>query len=270
MENKSMLSQIIQTKLPETLYHYTSANGLMGIIESKKIWTTKIQYLNDKSELELALDLIRDEINQQLKGSAGKKVRTDEELNEMLGALEGINTLNVAVASFTENGDQLSQWRGYSEIGKGYSLGFNSRRLQAKVIENGHYLLAPCVYDELKQRELVRELINSTATVKRDSFAYKFLLLAPMIKSGSFHAEKEWRLISDVLDYRNSKFRSGNSSIIPYWEFDLDVDIFTSIIIGPTSEPDLSQGSVYGLLVKQGVSFLLQGVSCSRVPYRTI
>ena len=36
---------------PKILYHYTTMDGLKGIIASKSLWATKIQYLNDASEL---------------------------------------------------------------------------------------------------------------------------------------------------------------------------------------------------------------------------
>lgn len=45
------------------LYHYTSLEGLMGIIESKSIWATNVLYLNDASELNYSLKLIEEEID---------------------------------------------------------------------------------------------------------------------------------------------------------------------------------------------------------------
>ena len=142
MINENITSQTLEIDVPKLLFHYTSSMGLKGIIESAKIWTTKIHYLNDKSELELAFEYIRSEINQQING--GKTGRTAEELTDMLGALDSIQEFNVSVASFTAQGDQLSQWRGYCEVGNGYSLGFDGRRLRAKVMENRKYHLVPC------------------------------------------------------------------------------------------------------------------------------
>jgi hypothetical protein len=42
---------------PDILYHYTSAAGLCGIIQSVSIWASKIQHLNDSTELLLALKI---------------------------------------------------------------------------------------------------------------------------------------------------------------------------------------------------------------------
>ena len=42
----------------------------------------------------------------------------------------------------------LSQWRGYCEIGNGYSLGFNGAKLKQQASKQAGYSLAPCVYEE--------------------------------------------------------------------------------------------------------------------------
>ena len=37
--------------LPKTVYHYTDAAGLIGILKNRQIWATHVTYLNDASEL---------------------------------------------------------------------------------------------------------------------------------------------------------------------------------------------------------------------------
>lgn len=41
---------MIENTLSETLYHYTTTDDLLGILQEKVLWATKIQYLNDASE----------------------------------------------------------------------------------------------------------------------------------------------------------------------------------------------------------------------------
>ena len=38
-------------ELPEVVYHYTSVETLMKIVESSSIWATSTRYLNDISEV---------------------------------------------------------------------------------------------------------------------------------------------------------------------------------------------------------------------------
>lgn len=37
--------------IPSVLYHYTSADGLIGIVRNQRLWATDIEYLNDSEEL---------------------------------------------------------------------------------------------------------------------------------------------------------------------------------------------------------------------------
>lgn len=282
--SKSVVSETLNTRVPAALFHYTSSAGLIGIIKSNKIWTTKIHYLNDKSEVQLAFKYIRQEIESQKNGQG--KTRTDEELNNMIEILNTIEVINISVASFTEVGDQLSQWRGYCEVGNGYSIGFNGQKLIDHVAKNENYRLVPCVYDEKKHLQMVRELVNLAPIIDIKNhpnygkppfynmpFGDAALFVAPIIKSESFKEEKEWRLISTALSYENVKFRTGNFSLIPYWEFDLDLEhTFESIIIGPTPEADLSERALQGFLIN--VSFqdipLWTNIKHSNIPFRKV
>ena len=44
--------------LPEVLYHYTTREGLFGILSSLKIWASSSQFLNDASEFTYSTQLI--------------------------------------------------------------------------------------------------------------------------------------------------------------------------------------------------------------------
>ncbi len=239
--DQSIINELSNVTIPDLLFHYTTSAGLVGIIETGKIWITKIRYLNDNSELSLACDYIRNEIDLQKKGIG--QTRTKEELDIMCRSLDDIEGVNVGVASFTEMGDQLSQWRGYCEIGNGYSLGFNGKTLREKLHDQYDYRLFPCIYQPEEHRRLAKELVDhhptkdllditrsqtpasvGDQTVFDLAFSYSILFFAPLTKSESFKEEKEWRLISPVLSYTDANFRQGRHSLIPYWEFDLDLE----------------------------------------------
>jgi hypothetical protein len=257
--------------IPETLYHYTSSAGLMGIIENNNIWATKTTYLNDSSELKLALDYFREEIAIQKEESVKRKYIFGYE--DMLEALEGIEDVNVSVVSFSANGDQLSQWRGYSKIGDGYSLGFDGKTLKATIAYQGNMYgencyLMPCQYDTRIHRRIIVDVINHSLKIDSNnlseaeysfevgvSFEYfrkNILIVSQIIKSEAFVEEDEWRLISPSMDLEKTKFRVGKNSLIPYWEIYLNIiDTLKSVIIGPTPEPNLSYSALRNFLLKQ-------------------
>ena len=61
---------------PEWLFHYTTLSGTTGILQSKSLWLTKIQYLNDTSELTLAFSLFK-EVVQERTGQLGDKEKSE-------------------------------------------------------------------------------------------------------------------------------------------------------------------------------------------------
>jgi len=72
-------------KKDKIIYHYTSLQGLLGIIESRSIWTTNIIYLNDTSELNYATKLFNEEVkNFKEKDHNFKR---SKKLDDSLGAI---------------------------------------------------------------------------------------------------------------------------------------------------------------------------------------
>ena len=171
-----------------TLYHYTTWEGLQGILRSQTLWATKYKFLNDYSELvffknkliSLATPYARKNVENIMerlpsarrlvkeKGGIGKVVRHEAEalINAQYGALGD----QVYIASFcgqhanhrTRDNGLLSQWRGYGMLG-GAAIIFDSRRLEEILeLEGTRFaydavLLADIVYSD-KYRKLRQEL----------------------------------------------------------------------------------------------------------------
>jgi hypothetical protein len=56
---------------PEVLYHYTGQAGLLSIINTAELWATKIQYMNDATEFNLALSIARQILDERIGGILG-------------------------------------------------------------------------------------------------------------------------------------------------------------------------------------------------------
>ena len=52
----------LRQRPPGPLFHYTDANGLLGILEHKEIWATDALHLNDAQEFKHALSLLQTEL----------------------------------------------------------------------------------------------------------------------------------------------------------------------------------------------------------------
>jgi hypothetical protein len=145
---------IKQLPSPETIYHYTSLQGLISIIETQKIYCTNINFLNDKKEYKYGVDLIRD-IIKNLK-EEDFNIQILEMVEKKIGLIFKSERY---VTCFSMNGDLLSQWRAYAKYGKGVAIGFDfnifktttERVLRGKHIE----------YDVDNQNKRIKEFIQN-------------------------------------------------------------------------------------------------------------
>ena len=144
------------------LFHYTSLKGIIGIISSKAIWATNILYLNDASELNYSLGLLKEEIVGFQKVIGNALIPEYAFYTQMIDNIyEFIPSESFAffVSSFSEEKDLLSQWRGYCPEGIGFSIGFNLDRL-IKWARQNNCTLEPCIYDAEEQKKVLRNLIE--------------------------------------------------------------------------------------------------------------
>lgn len=138
----------------DALFHYTSAEGLIGILQSGEIWGTAYYCLNDESELTAGKgvltptfstathEMIRDDhpLVQTFNGR-GVDIRDYATGFEQQIIGHTLHLLCTYITCFCKPTDKedfthglLSQWRGYGADG-GYAIQFSRKKLQA-VVEN--------------------------------------------------------------------------------------------------------------------------------------
>lgn len=279
---------IIEHPVPEILYHYTTQEGLLGIVQKDEIWCTKIHYLNDEKEFSLALKIAHEYLVElKDKSSSEKEI---EKINFLIKKVDSIELVNVCVCSFSEKGDLLSQWRAYGGERSGFSIGFDTETLK-KMGSKSDFLLVRCIYEPKIQKKLISDLIDDKlkqdfqtggwevdpdrprtfiALPQDHEFAQNLTTLAPIIKDQAFSEEQEWRLISRALSctHANFTFRTGLSMITPFFKLKLDNDhCIKKIIVGPTPHLRLSVKGTETLLASKD---LLQNIKVkeSLIPYR--
>lgn len=268
----------ITKDVPDILYHYTTQQGLISIVTRAELWATKIQYMNDSTEFRLAKILATDRINKRLQEE--KNPETREKLLK-LDEASGSPNLNVFVACFCEEGDLLSQWRGYSG-NHGFSIGVEGKRLAQNTNSEG-FTFARCIYDQDLQSQIIDEGITA-ALEKTDPYYWfsfnNFLSkVGALFKNALFHEEREWRLVSGMTSVMHEKvgFRPGRSTINPYLAVPLGLkaeSVINHIIVGPCPHMELSENSVSMLLLKQEIQKKKVGIGLSAdtrrsdVPFR--
>lgn len=170
---------------------------------------------------------------------------------------------------FSENGDLLSQWRGYAQDGKGFAINFNADLLNKWVIDKQKtqgLSLKKIEYgikesypegdpkgypDAIKAIATAFGGVSNNLTVDDDNvisgvveYSENSMKLEKhaiseffRFKDPSFEEEREWRLIhfNNVSNYTGLKFREANNLISPYLEIEFPKEAVVSITLGPSN-----------------------------------
>lgn len=229
------------------LYHYTTIDGLKGIIRNRSIWLTHTSTLNDPTELKYGKELILKILNNE------KSNKHEEPIDRFLHALTvEVNRFDeimyeTYVACFCKSDNLLSQWRAYGHRGGGYNLGFtftsdtkfyHTSDLSEK---ESHVILRKIIYDSNKQKEIVTNYVSSIISYAKDATKYfknhggpeAWEAMAAMesanilcdlmlsFKNPAFSEENEWRLILARQSHHKAEqlqFKESEKGLTPYFE----------------------------------------------------
>ena len=253
----------------QTLFHYTSQAGLLGVLGTQSVWASHTSFLNDSSECLHAFDIAKDMAQSILDGDN----YLDAFSWELCRRLRLLRAPDFFITSFSEKPDLLSQWRGYCPSGSGVCIGVDLNLLKVFCEDRG-YRFERCIYDRDALSHKIQMLIDqcwkmfpapslsrpefvalSTSKaiaftedyqdfisfgggqLEADSaiewFCSELIQLAPLYKNEGFHEESEWRVV--IKSPKEVKFRAGVSCLVPY----IELKIFESemmlrqLIIGP-------------------------------------
>ena len=159
------------------VYHYCSTDVFQQIISNKKIRLSDITKSNDSAELKWASRYVKDMFMEKYESAAQATKYFREgypkELFEQFLSQSIIETFDddkryytFFVCCFSAVGDQLSQWRGYADDGKGLSIGFDQEKMKNSADEEqergGYYLIFDkVVYHESEQKNIVKQYADA-------------------------------------------------------------------------------------------------------------
>jgi hypothetical protein len=276
----------------KTLYHYTGIGGLIGIVETRKIWASHAYYLNDSKEILYACDVLRNVLPQCFSDHQKDEREFLEQFTQWLETFH-TNPYHIFIFSLSEERSLLSQWRSYTPHGKGVSLGFSAHILN-RILQASDFRLAKCLYKHEEHREVMKGLLEKMLETFRqrlpnlditknhpsqkyhnflDEFRGKILQVFAIIKNSAFEEEGEWRIVSPYFPkytVPEIKFREGASMLMPYIEIDLSNDneeqeLFDEVVLGPSQHANLSMSAL--------TSYLSNKIACRRtgnsnIPFR--
>lgn len=252
--------------MPPTLFHYTTAAGLKGIVEEGAFWFSNAAFFSDATELTYGLKQV---------GKVLDSVSRDLPLVAMLkeNCKHIPEMIDVYAACFCKRGDLLSQWRGYGHAGGGYSIGIEIHDVLS-VIKGTPAALFPVVYDPVRQAQIIRDEVVAAGEAlaeviptpdsedaplvddARNGVLATLSLYIAAMKDPVFQGEEEYRLIQyrmrDDPPGEDVRFRVAGRVAIPFISTrlchpDTGVLPISRVIIGPTVD-HLAERSVKTLL----------------------
>jgi hypothetical protein len=284
--NEARRRRLVSTDWPHTIYHYTSLEGLRGILENKSIWLSDYSYLNDRRELLHGASLADIAIDKLLQDESA--LIAHELLERWKQAFSSINR-RVCVASFSGDGDSLSQWRAYGKLALGVnptSLALHVNQSRVQKVEYSESvqqeLLALCLRhitsalsDDLRHDDPVRVM----SMYQREDYVIE---LIAFFKDPAFKSEDEYRLayvdkpeVYGGLGFKAvpKAFRVSGGRLVPYVSSadilrseprDFEIE-FREVVLGPECD-DLFERGLREYLDSTGYESLR--IRRSTIPFR--
>ena len=264
----------IQSMEPgEMLYHYTSLDGLLGIIQNKEWWVTKWNFLNDSAEFRTGKQVCR----KVLEKHGVPKRLIDSIVKQIDSEFDSID--DYYVLSFSLKKDSQLMWTAYANQ-VGVCLGFEYKKL-SKSFDDIIMWDGKVIYDSEEQERVLEQtieedIINESSYKSVNSWedlarinkkqekalsAYIEVIVSlysMFFKDSFFEGEEEYRIIftEDKKRYEHPEiiyFRNRLNTIIPYMKRKIkNIKSLKEITVGPINDVDVTEKGIETLLRSSG------------------
>lgn len=238
--NGNHVRHYFDPKPGEIIYHYAGVGAIEGILRTQQFWLSEFDKTNDVSEFVFAKNRFAETIP-QLEPQYGE--RATSEYLARLAAFE--DRMSMLIGSFTQNGDDLTQWDRYADHAAGCVLGIDAHWLW----KHPGIRLHQVIYEP----DYLKSLVEANLYILRDvekRFKQKAELMLPMLasqlvfeqfcfKDPRFISEGEIRVSRGVLRDPNAEFGLTDQNPIP----------IEKVISGPFAQtfPIRSRNGVFGV-----------------------
>ena len=238
----------------------------------QELWATSTPYMNDLREFEHGKRLFLSALK-----SLGRSLEAPHalwairEMREIAGSSDG---RNVFCACLSAKKDDLNQWRGYADNGRGCCVSYHYEELTRAFPRTAGWI----VYDARAQRSTVKAMIMEFLSAVEpvasvgglDRFASLFRrrlrrflpTVFPFFKDPAFHEEQEFRIVYSPDERSESlplNFRTDGPRLIPYVRLGNRTDEgpaalpLTCVTFGPGSKGPNNEAALRRLLDTRGL-----------------
>lgn len=261
------------------IYHYTSPNGLKGILTDEKLHFTDRNFLNDASEGSYVLDLV---INNTEKVCVYSQALQNDIKSRCIERKDSLISehFHTYQCSFSTNEDSLCMWYYYTKSNsiKGYNIAFETPLLLESLLpqhkpDDGKYLKpmsGSVIYNEKDQLDIIKLVIDAFEEISEEVYNNHYyvkqtvdLIIDKILSHGMFFKmpyfiiEEEFRIVYVSMIFPDmaargipteEKFREVRGYFIPYIERSFNPQSISEIRMSPTLDIKQTQASLQRLL----------------------
>lgn len=214
------------SRVMNELFHYCSTETFFSIVQSGEIRLSSMAQSNDSMEGRVVEQILQDFIvSGTVAGEFGMEFVqfVGDEMSQLRQSMEGLGF------SLSEQGDLLSQWRGYAADATGVSIGFSRESLQSiasdssagvtlrqvEYASKAQYALVTPIFEEVRRR-----FLEESRRSARDCIYSRLVPLLYVLKTEAFAEEREWRLLADLHaggPRVHRRYRATNNQLVPLY-----------------------------------------------------
>ena len=308
MQDKHFLDDWIHVPIcqkGDKLYHYTTAEGICGIVENREFVATKSDFLNDKMEFQYAVEVMerlieRYIVNTDLRRQFSAKLKAEIDrigiISSDHAALDE-DEMSFYVVAFSKQNNNSLLWAEFTDF-RGYCLEFDYEKI-VEGFRHRVFLHGTVIYDEEEQMNgLLESLLSCIHSLVEkgakdlqgffeedaipseeslnqlvDAMAVVCSVYTMFFKKSYFAGEEEYRFIFPPLHYEKGQdrpqFRLLDQIFLPYIMVELETEQqelpLQSVMVGAKNNSDIAVRGMKYFLKTQGLDI---PVLLSDIPLR--
>ncbi len=248
----------------QALFHYCTVQTFHAVVSTGRVRLSSVRHANDETEGTLVAAAVA-------RLAKGALLPDDEVSNLQRRAMVLEKQFDGMALCLSEEGDLLSQWRGYADDGRGVAIGFDRTYLDELIRfsestegQNDHFdiSLYRAKYDEVEhdaaikplfdvlrsshpiplqrtpENENVHKMIERIEVLQGIRLSLEAYDLVYSLKHRAFSEEREWRLLHHF-DWERSTatgYQPRHGQLVPYVDLSLNsvpLPPFSEVVLGP-------------------------------------
>ena len=228
------LQEIFNDLKKSEVMNISSKEQLLEYIKNQKDNVSNFPYINNITVLSLF-----EQIEKNVIATPSEKIKPDSILNETMNfwsdyLFEDLkkNIFPTYISCFSSEKDNLGQWRGYGDDGRGIAIGFNINILD-RLKDNDVFLRRVAYHENIQRMIIEKELFEYLSNpMNMKNWAYNIL---PVFKPFAFKEEQEWRLVFVPKENPTLKIDCyfKNGELKQCYTLPITDNFITEIILGP-------------------------------------